>query len=113
MNSTGYDCKFYVIKQGDTLYSISRRFNVPIALLFRANPYAEIYNLQVGDEICIPVIKPLLNEKTMDYTVGENETIQNVMDKFGIDFDELQQMNDLTKMVLQPGTVLQVPAAEE
>lgn len=44
----------YVIKKGDTLYSISRRYNVPLALVLRANPYVDVYNLQVGDEVCIP-----------------------------------------------------------
>ena len=44
----------YVIKKGDTLYSISRRYDVPLALVLRANPYVDVYNLQVGDEVCIP-----------------------------------------------------------
>lgn len=44
----------YVIKKGDTLYSISRRYNVPLALILRANPYVDVYNLQIGDEICVP-----------------------------------------------------------
>ncbi|SET05373.1 LysM peptidoglycan-binding domain-containing protein [[Clostridium] polysaccharolyticum] len=44
----------YVIKKGDTLYSISRRYDVPLAMVLRANPYVDVYNLQIGDEICIP-----------------------------------------------------------
>lgn len=44
----------YVIKKGDTLYSISRKYDVPLALVLRANPYVDVYNLQIGDEICIP-----------------------------------------------------------
>ncbi len=44
----------YVIKKGDTLYSISRKYNVPLAMILRANPYADVYNLKVGDEICVP-----------------------------------------------------------
>lgn len=45
----------YTIKEGDTLYSISGRFQVPIALILRANPLADIYNLQVGARLCIPM----------------------------------------------------------
>lgn len=44
----------YSIKQGDTLYSISMKYKVPLALLLRANPYVDVYNLQVGETICIP-----------------------------------------------------------
>lgn len=112
MNVIGYDCKIYVIKQGDTLYSISRRFNVPLALILRANPYAEVYSLQIGDELCIPVIKPVMTGTTTTYVVEENDTLQSIMEKFGIDFDELQQFNDLNQMTLMPGSSLQIPTFE-
>ena len=44
----------HVIRRGDSLYTISKRYNVPLALIMRANPYVDVYNLQVGDEICVP-----------------------------------------------------------
>lgn len=45
----------HTIKQGDTLYSISRKHKVPLAMILRANPYVDVYNLKVGDTICVPV----------------------------------------------------------
>ncbi len=42
------------VQNGDTLYTLSRQYDIPLALLLRANPYVDIYNMQVGDEICIP-----------------------------------------------------------
>jgi len=45
----------YTIKAGDTLYSISGRFQVPVALILKANPLADIYNLQIGARLCIPM----------------------------------------------------------
>lgn len=47
----------HTIKKGDTLYGLSRRYRVPLALILRANPYVDVYNLQVGDTVCIPVRK--------------------------------------------------------
>lgn len=47
----------YAVKEGDTLYSISMKYNIPLALLLRANPYVDVYNLQVGETICVPVRK--------------------------------------------------------
>lgn len=44
------------VKKGDSLYTLSRQYDVPLALLLRANPYVDIYNMQVGDEICIPFL---------------------------------------------------------
>lgn len=45
----------HTIKQGDTLYALSRHYQVPLALLLRANPYVDVYNLQPGDTVCIPM----------------------------------------------------------
>ena len=47
----------HTIKRGDTLYALSRRYQVPLELLLRANPYVDVYNLQPGDTLCIPVKK--------------------------------------------------------
>ena len=54
MNYEFCDGVTHTIKKGDTLYEISRRYKVPMALLLRANPYVDVFNLQVGDTICIP-----------------------------------------------------------
>lgn len=45
---------YYVIKEGDTLYNISRTYEVSVSDLIMANPYINVYNLQINDEICIP-----------------------------------------------------------
>ena len=47
----------HVIKPGDTLYQLSRYYRIPMAMLLRANPYVDVYNLQVGQEICIPMVR--------------------------------------------------------
>lgn len=58
MNKRYCNGMVHVIKQGETLYQLSRKYRVPLALILRANPYADVYNLQVGQEICIPVMRP-------------------------------------------------------
>ena len=44
----------HIVEKGDTLYLLSRRYHVPLWAVLDANPYVNIYNLQIGDEICIP-----------------------------------------------------------
>lgn len=44
----------YTVKKGDTLYQIGKKYNVRVSALIFANPYLDIYNLQEGDQICIP-----------------------------------------------------------
>ena len=54
MNYEFCDGVTHTIKKGDTLYEISRKYRVPLALLLRANPYVDVFNLQVGESICVP-----------------------------------------------------------
>jgi LysM repeat protein len=44
----------YIIKPGDTLYSIARRFGVTLDRLLEANPETDPDRLRVGDPVCIP-----------------------------------------------------------
>ena len=54
---TGGPCRgiIHVIEKGDTLYKLGKQYHVSVSRIMYANPYVDIYNLQVGDELCIPV----------------------------------------------------------
>lgn len=58
MNQRYCNGMIHVIKKGDNLYQLSRKYRIPLALILRANPYVDVYNLQIGQEICIPVARP-------------------------------------------------------
>lgn len=64
MNYEYCDGITHTIKQGETLYSLSRYYKVPLAILLRANPYIDVYNLQIGDTICVPVKSPRNTKNT-------------------------------------------------
>ena len=49
----------HTIEKGDTLYLLGKKYKVRVSALIFANPYLYIYNLQVGDQICIPKYPPL------------------------------------------------------
>lgn len=44
----------HTIEKGDTLYKIGQKYQVKVSALIYANPYLNVYNLQAGDQICIP-----------------------------------------------------------
>ena len=44
----------YLVQEGDTFYSLSRKFDVSIAALREANPDIDPDNLLIGQKICIP-----------------------------------------------------------
>jgi LysM repeat protein len=63
----------HVIQKGDTLYQLGKKYHVSVGQLMFANPFVDVYNLQIGDELCIPAtIQPrnLGAEERMQYPVG-------------------------------------------
>ena len=48
----------YAVRQGDTLYSLSRRFEVPLPALAEANGLSAPYALSLGQEIIVPEVVP-------------------------------------------------------
>lgn len=109
MMSDEYNCMVYIIRQGDTLYSISRRYNVPLALLLKANPFVDIYNLRVDDELCIPVMGEPAQDKMVDYAVQDGDTLQSITMKNGIEVEDILLNNSLDNIHLMPGTTLRIP----
>lgn len=69
----------HTIKKGDTLYSISRQHNVPIAMIMRANPYVDVYNLQVGETICVPVEKENMGVRNPEMTAPRRNVSPDMM----------------------------------
>lgn len=113
MNNENYNCMIYIIRQGDTLYSISRRYNVPLASVLRANPFVDMYNLQVNDELCIPVMSPVTMENITNYTVQEGDTLQSILTNHGIEIEDILQNNKLEDIYLLPGTTIRIPQVNE
>lgn len=56
----------HTIRRGDTLYLLSRHYNVSVNDIMNANRNVNIYNLRIGDEICIPVRRAMDARMNMD-----------------------------------------------
>ena len=102
MNYEFCDGMTHTIKKGDTLYSISRMHDVPIAMIMRANPYVDVYNLQVGDTICIPVMSDNMQQRRnnesqmqndMQRRTGETQMQNDMQRRTG----ETQMQNDMQR----------------
>lgn len=107
-------CINYVIQKGDTLYSISRQFNVRLDAIMAANPLVNVYNLMVGETICIPVSIPSNNtSKVTTYQVQEGDTLGSILSYYGVNLADLMQLNTLKDFHLLPGTSLQIPITGE
>ncbi|MCD7834619.1 MAG: LysM peptidoglycan-binding domain-containing protein [Lachnospiraceae bacterium] len=46
----------HTVDEGDTLYLLGKKYNVKVSSIIYANPCLSIYDLQPGDQICIPKV---------------------------------------------------------
>lgn len=103
--------QLYKVQKGDTLYSISRKYNLRVRDLMRANPFVNVYNLQPGEELCIPVVtggRPLPNAQP--YVVKREDTVLSILNNNKVTFQELARLNRSAAVLKFPaGTVLLLP----
>lgn len=108
------NCKgtIYKVEKGDTLYSISRKYQLKVRDLMRANPFVNVYQLRIGEELCIPVAGG--NEGTepeyRPYVVKRDDTLLSILKEQKITFEELARLNRSVAVLRLPaGTVLLLP----
>ncbi len=107
----------HTVESGDTLYRISRKYDVRLSEIMKANPYINVYNLQIGDTICVPTSQtappPVMRPeppRERTYTVEAGDTIADVLRYFDEDFEDIAEYNeDIANLPLQPGLVIRMP----
>ncbi|SHH52285.1 peptidoglycan DD-metalloendopeptidase family protein [Tepidibacter thalassicus] len=68
------DIQKYIVKNGDTVWDIAKKYNLKMDDIKKANPNIDIDKLQIDQEINITVPKPYLNVKVVEVASYE-ETI--------------------------------------
>ena len=106
--------KSHKVKRKETLYSISKEYNVEIEDIKKHNKSLYSENLKKGDQIRIPEYKTIVSKVTPNnalktYQVQPKEGKWGVAYKFGITVAELETLNPNMGEVLQAGEMLNVP----
>lgn len=102
------------VKRKETLYSISKQFNIEIEDIKKHNKRLYSENLRKGDQIRIPKYKTVVSKVTPNnaiktYVVLPKEGKWRVAYKFGITVAELELLNPGMNEILQPGDKINVP----
>ncbi len=93
----------HVIQKGETLYAISRSYNVPVSAVRDANDIRDPRDLAVGVELLIPSV----------YRVEKGDTYYAIARRHDISVDELLDLNGRTSSsVLRAGDTLFVPSLQ-
>ena len=107
----------YIVKPNDTLYSISKQYNIPINEIKSFNNITSD-KLSVGQIIKIPesvsIVTPneeeIINEEGV-YVVQKGDTLYSIAKKFNTTVDNLKNLNSLIEDVLKIGMNLVVPGS--
>ena len=96
----------YIVKNGDTLYSIARKFNTSISELINLNNLTST-NLSIGQQIMLPS-----GEEQNDYVTYEvldGDSLYSIANKYNISVSDLIDFNALSTTVLTVGEVIRIP----
>lgn len=95
----------YVVKKGDNLYDLSRKFGVSVEDITLLNKLKN-NNLGIGKELLIPGNDSQSNN---NYVVKSGDTISQIADKHGIKTKNLKSANNLKTDRLHIGQELFIP----
>ncbi len=110
----------HTVEKSETLYSLSRKYDVTVDEIRNANNMGSSNTITIGQKLIIPSKNADSSEKTSastisysEYTVISGDTLYSISRKNNISVDELRNINNLSATsVLKIGQVLKVPASQ-
>ena len=97
------DGVLHEIKKNDTLFLLSRFYKVSIEDIIEKNPRVDVYNLKIGDKLCIPM-------KYKTYQIKQGDTLDEMLERFLIDYESFRGVNPQMKSIKLPeGEVVFLP----
>ena len=105
----------YIVKSGDTLYSIASRFGVNVDDLRRYNNLSGNV-LSIGQQLYIPtgqMVDDIVGTDYETYIVKTGDNLSNIASRYGISVNDLRSINNLTNDTLFIGQQLLVPIGSD
>lgn len=98
----------YVVRPGDTLYAIARRYGVDLGKLIEDNQITDPDNLAVGQNIVILA-------DVISYTVMRGDTLYKIGERYGVSVEDMIEANPqiVNPNQIRIGQVINVPLPSE
>ena len=98
------ESEIYIVKSGDSLYSIANRFNTTVNELKSLNQLTN-NTLNIGQLLKIPSAVTRPNT----YIVQKGDSLYSIANKFGTTVNEIKNINNLSSNTLSIGQTLEIP----
>lgn len=113
------DIKMHIVSAKETIYGLTKLYNVTESDLQKANPNLATNGLKIGDELVIPTkqaikiptkkIAAAQNKMGRTHVVEAKETLYGISKQYNVSIEELEKLNPEIKDGLQIGYTLQIP----
>ena len=110
----GTNYETYVVKTGDSLFSIASLYNTSVSELRSINNLSSD-NLFVGQQLLVPTSSEIIDSNItnyVDYRVVSGDTLYSIANRYGVSVDELKRLNNLSNNNLSVGQVIKVPVLD-
>lgn len=97
----------YIIKSGDTLYSIANKYNTTVNELKEINNLST-NNLKVGDILKLPT-----KTEEISYIVTKGDNLYTIANKYNTTVDAIKELNNISTNTLQIGDILKIPGSTD
>lgn len=97
----------YTIQNGDTIESISNKYNITPYILYKLNGFSTDYILIPGNNIIVPKTSSIYYDY---YTIKKGDNLYNIASKYNTDYNVLSLINGLDPDdYIYPNQVIAVP----
>ncbi len=113
----------YTVKKGDTLYSISKNFDIDVNLIIKDNgletnelKLGQLLRIRSSEEIdeveeCFGEdFSPISSMNVINYTVKKGDNLYNLAKKYNTSVSNILGLNNLTSSSLSIGQILKIPS---
>lgn len=107
--------KIHVVQPKETLYSLSKSYDVSMATLIKYNSVLSQEGLKIGQELRVPIKKITPVKETVislkKHKVVAQETLYGLSKMYGVGIEELKKANpQIEKEGLKLGAVIEIPS---
>ena len=105
INDTADEFNYYTVLKGDTLYSISRKFNTSVDSLKKINNISSNL-LTIGEQLKVPRSFDNNYSDDLIYIVQEGDNLYSISKKYNVSVDSIKKINNLVNNNLYIGQKL-------
>ena len=104
--------EMHIVSEGDTLWDISKKYNIEISDLIRMNSLNKNSYLQLGQQLTIGnknIHRNIESKKrTILYSVKQGDNLYKISDLFDVTVSSIKEINNFKNSDLMPGQIIKI-----